>query len=105
MELKVTTDRIAEAPFAGVRLSSRQREVLIWTAQGKTTWETSIIMKCAEATVNYHLKQVFRKLRVTNKTHAVSRALNLGLIDIDARTVQPTPDTVSDLESVPSEEA
>ncbi|WP_430644541.1 LuxR C-terminal-related transcriptional regulator [Bradyrhizobium frederickii] len=29
-------------------------------AQGKTTWETAVIMKCAEATVDYHLKQVFR---------------------------------------------
>jgi DNA-binding CsgD family transcriptional regulator len=63
-----------------VRLSPRQREVLMWSAEGKTTWETSIIMKCTEATVNYHLRQVIRKLDATNKTHAVSRALHLGLI-------------------------
>jgi DNA-binding CsgD family transcriptional regulator len=63
-----------------VQLSPRQCEVLTWTAQGKTTWETSIIMKCTAATVNYHLKQVFRKLDASNKTHAVSRALSLGLI-------------------------
>jgi DNA-binding CsgD family transcriptional regulator len=63
-----------------VQLSPRQCEVLIWTAQGKTTWETSVIMKCTAATVNYHLKQVFRKLDASNKTHAVSRAMSLGLI-------------------------
>jgi LuxR family transcriptional regulator, quorum-sensing system regulator LasR len=65
---------------SSVRLSPRQREVLMWSAEGKTTWETSIIMKCTEATVNYHLRQVIRKLDATNKTHAVSRALHLGLI-------------------------
>jgi LuxR family quorum-sensing transcriptional regulator LasR len=63
-----------------VRLSPRQREVLTWSAEGKTTWETSIIIKCTEATVNYHLRQVIRKLEATNKTHAVWRALRLGLI-------------------------
>jgi LuxR family transcriptional regulator, quorum-sensing system regulator LasR len=63
-----------------IQLSPRQREVLLWTAQGKTTWETSIIINCTEATVNYHLRQVLRKLEATNKTHAVSRALHLGLI-------------------------
>ena len=63
-----------------VRLSPRQREVLSWSAEGKTTWETSVIIKCTEATVNYHLRQILRKLEATNKTHAVSRALHLGLI-------------------------
>ena len=51
-----------------VRLSPRQREALMWSAEGKTTWETSVIMKCTEATVNYHLRQVIRKLEATNKT-------------------------------------
>jgi LuxR family transcriptional regulator, quorum-sensing system regulator LasR len=63
-----------------VRLSPRQREVLTWSAEGKTTWETSVIIKCTEATVNYHLRQVIRKLEAANKTHAVWRALHLGLI-------------------------
>jgi LuxR family quorum-sensing transcriptional regulator LasR len=62
---------------SAVRLSPRQRE---WSAEGKTTWETSVIIKCTEATVNYLLRQAIRKLAATNKTHAVSRALHLGLI-------------------------
>ena len=70
---------------AATRLTPRQLEVLRWTAQGKTTWETSVIMRCTEATVNYHLKQVFRKLEASNKTHAVSRAFKLGLITTNSR--------------------
>jgi LuxR family quorum-sensing transcriptional regulator LasR len=64
-----------------ISLSPRQREILRWTAAGKTTWETSIIMRCTEANVNYHLKQLFGKLQASNKTHAVSKAIQLGLID------------------------
>jgi len=84
MEAEVGHNRSDEPHIStGVRLSPRQREVLNWTAQGKTTWETSRIMQCTEAAVNYHLKQIFRKLQATNKTHAVSRAMKLGLITSD----------------------
>lgn len=84
MEFECSADDAAAAyGFNGIRLSRRQEEVLKWTAQGKTSWETSVILQCAEATVNYHLKQVFRKLGVTNKPHAVSKALRLGLIGAD----------------------
>jgi DNA-binding CsgD family transcriptional regulator len=71
---------IHEVDGSPIRLSPRQREVLTWSAEGKTTWETSVIIKCTEATVNYHLRQAIRKLEAANKTHAVSRALHLGLI-------------------------
>ena len=66
-----------------INLSSQQQEVLRWTAAGKTTWETSIIMRCTEANVNYHLKQLFGKLQACNKVHAVSKAIQLGLIKSD----------------------
>jgi LuxR family transcriptional regulator, quorum-sensing system regulator LasR len=66
-----------------VNLSPRQQEVLRWTAAGKTTWETSVIMRCTESNVNYHLKQLFGKLQASNKTHAVSKAIRLGLIVSD----------------------
>lgn len=64
-----------------ITLSPRQLEVLRWMAQGKTGWEVAVIMDCSEATVNYHLKQVFRKLNVTNKVQAVSRAMSLGFLE------------------------
>jgi DNA-binding CsgD family transcriptional regulator len=61
-------------------LTPRQRETLEWSAQGKTCWETSVIMACTPATVNYHLKQIFKKLEVTNKAHAVFKAAELGIL-------------------------
>lgn len=62
------------------QLTRRQKEILSWAAEGKTNWEIAVIMRCKEETVNYHLKGIFRKLCATNKAHAVSKALQIGLL-------------------------
>lgn len=84
--LRERTARVAvnSKRSGSVRLSARQLEVLEWMARGKTSWEASVIMRCSEATVNYHLKQVFRKLDVTNKVQAVSRAMAKGMLEPDS---------------------
>jgi len=63
-----------------IRLTRRQQEILSWVAEGKTNWEISIIMRCKEVTVNYHMKRIFTRLCATNKAHAVSKAMRLGLL-------------------------
>jgi LuxR family transcriptional regulator, quorum-sensing system regulator BjaR1 len=62
------------------RLSRRQREILSWASRGKTNWEIAIILKCKEATIVYHIKEAGRKLGAVNKTHAVSKAIHMGLL-------------------------
>ena len=61
------------------RLSRREAECLYWCAQGKSYWETSIILGIAERTVNHHMKMVRRKLGVQTNAQAVGRASMLGL--------------------------
>ncbi len=61
-------------------LTDREREALLWTARGKTAWETSEIMKISQETVNFHFKNVMRKLGVYSKHHAVVKAIMMGLI-------------------------
>jgi len=61
-------------------LSSRERECLLWTAEGKTSHEISVIIGIAESTVNFHIKNTVKKLDCINKTHAVAKAVLLGLI-------------------------
>ncbi|MBP2315555.1 helix-turn-helix transcriptional regulator [Azospirillum soli] len=61
-------------------LTNRERDCLSWSAQGKTSAEVSIIMGISENTVNFHLKNAMRKLSVHTKSHAVARAITLGLI-------------------------
>lgn len=61
-------------------LTERERAVLRWVVDGKTNWEIAKILRVAEATVKFHLANIFRKLDVVNRGHAVAKALQLGLL-------------------------
>lgn len=63
-------------------LTEREREVLNWTAQGKSAWDIGVILNISEHTVNFHLKNIIKKLDVTNKTAAVVKGLRFGYIFI-----------------------
>lgn len=69
------------ATFSSVALTAREQECLHWAARGKTSWETAMILDVAEVTVNFHLKNVMKKLGVANRVHAVARAVAFGLIE------------------------
>jgi len=76
--------RSLERPTAEKRdiLTSREREILRWVADGKTSWEVSIILRISERTVKFHLVQASRKLNAVNRTSAVAKALARGLIKL-----------------------
>jgi DNA-binding CsgD family transcriptional regulator len=61
-------------------LSPREHECLQWAAEGKTAWETGMILSIAEATVVKILASAIRKLDCANKPQAVVKALRLRLI-------------------------
>ncbi|TAK90835.1 MAG: LuxR family transcriptional regulator, partial [Aquabacterium sp.] len=67
-------------PEGAVTLSGRERSILQWTAEGKTSGEISDIMGIAERTVNFHITNVMTKLNCANKTAATVRAALLGLL-------------------------
>lgn len=67
-------------PDATVDLSSREIEVLRWTADGKTSGDVSEIMHISERTVNFHLNNAMAKLGACNKTAAAIKAAILGLL-------------------------
>ena len=62
------------------KLAPRERECLLWTARGKTSWEISQILKLSEGTIVSYLNTAKSKLGVFSKHHAVVRAIMLGLI-------------------------
>jgi DNA-binding CsgD family transcriptional regulator len=62
------------------RLSPREREVLQWTAQGKTSWAVAQILSVSEHTVEFHVKNAMAKLGASNRNMAIARASALGLI-------------------------
>ncbi|VTU40815.1 Regulatory protein SdiA [Variovorax sp. PBS-H4] len=64
-----------------VHLTSRELEVLKWTADGKTSGEIAQILSISPDTVNYHVSNATAKLGTANKTAAVVRALMLGMLN------------------------
>jgi DNA-binding CsgD family transcriptional regulator len=70
----------APSPVGSPRLTARERECLLWAARGKTAWETSAILGIGEATVNNLLASAKLKLGAATRTHAVAKAITLGLI-------------------------
>lgn len=67
-------------PEVNAKLSTREKEVLRWTADGKTSCEISCILKIAECTVNFHINNALVKLNASNKVAATIKAAMLGLI-------------------------
>jgi LuxR family transcriptional regulator, quorum-sensing system regulator SolR len=67
-------------PETEVPLSTREIDVLRWTADGKTSGEISDILDISVRTVNFHLGNATGKLNAVNKTAAVVRAALLGML-------------------------
>jgi DNA-binding CsgD family transcriptional regulator len=68
-------------PISKVHLTPREQECLLWSADGKTTWEISQILNISERTVIYHIQNSTSKLGVANRQQAVARAITSGLIN------------------------
>lgn len=64
-----------------VHLTQKERQCLLWSAEGKTTWEISVILRLSERTVRFHLHNASKKLNTVSRQHAVARAVSLGLIN------------------------
>lgn len=73
---------VNETEFAqfNLYLTNREKEVLRWTAEGKTSAEIAQILGVTERTVNFHLGNSMQKLNVNNKISAAIRAVMLGIL-------------------------
>lgn len=63
-----------------IDLTAREKQCLLWAAEGKTSDETAEILSISESTVRFHLNNAARKLNVHTRRHAIARAICLGLI-------------------------
>jgi DNA-binding NarL/FixJ family response regulator len=62
------------------KLTPREREILALVAQGLSNPEIASRLFIGESTVKTHLLHVFEKLEVSDRTRAVIRAMEWGLI-------------------------
>lgn len=86
MLLKLTHLRIATLPQNPQRrpLTSRQREALTWTAQGKTMQDMATIMGLSVATIEKHLRMAREALDAQTTAHAVQKAVTLNLLTVES---------------------
>ena len=61
-------------------LTPRENSALLWAAEGKTTWEIAKILNCSERTVFFHIDNATKKLKASNRSQAISKAILLGYI-------------------------
>jgi LuxR family quorum-sensing system transcriptional regulator SolR len=70
-----------KVPESTAILTVREKEVLRWTAEGKTAYEIGQILSVSERTVNFHINNVVVKLDASNKTQAAVKATALGMLN------------------------
>ena len=76
--------RVVETPLPASRsptLTRREIECLGWCAEGKSYWETAVILGISERTVSFHMEAVRAKLKAASNAHAVAVALRAGLLE------------------------
>lgn len=76
----VMLERINPLQPNGFGLSDREREVLKWSAAGKTASDIACILTLSQSTVNFHIRSVITKMHANNKAGAVAIAAMHGLI-------------------------
>ena len=73
---------VGSPPPEAASLTRRELEGLGWCADGKSYWETAVILGIAERTVSFHMEAVRTKLDADSNAHAVAMALRAGLLEI-----------------------
>lgn len=77
---EIASALVARVQNKGVELSAREKELLALLATGATNKMLAAELFISEATVKTHLVHIYSKLGVDNRTAAVSKARELGLL-------------------------
>jgi DNA-binding CsgD family transcriptional regulator len=67
-------------PTGAVQLTSREKEILEWTAEGKSDSVIGEILGLSHATIRFHMNNIFKKLDANERTLATVKAIRRGLI-------------------------
>jgi DNA-binding NarL/FixJ family response regulator len=72
-----SADFKSATPLEKLGLSSREAEILLWVAQGKTNSETAVILGISAGTVKKHLEHIYEKVGVEGRNAATLKALEI----------------------------
>ncbi len=76
-----TVNFASATPLEKLGLSARESEILLWVAQGKSNFETAVILNISAATVKKHLEHIYEKLGVEGRNASSLLALETLLAD------------------------
>ncbi len=62
-------------------LTPREKEVITWVSKGKNNWEISAILNISEHGVDFHMRNIFKKMDVQSRISAVVKCLRYKLIN------------------------
>lgn len=82
LPLKTTAadDSARATPTNKVRLTPRENDVLICLCHGQSNKDIARNLGLQDVTIKLHVRSICRKLEVTNRTQAVLKSFELGLI-------------------------
>ena len=63
-----------------VHLTNREKEILLWVAEGKSDSIIADIIGVSHAAIRFHLNNIFKKLDANERTLATVKAIRQGLI-------------------------
>jgi transcriptional regulator EpsA len=73
----------SESRRAGRMVTRRQEQILALVKAGKTNFEIAQELDCSPWTVKNHIQAILRKLDSHSRTHAIARAISLGILPSD----------------------
>jgi DNA-binding NarL/FixJ family response regulator len=74
------TQEMVSPPTGLVSLTSRERDVLVLVAEGRSNQQIADELVISERTARTHVSNVLRKLRLTSRTQAALFAVRQGLV-------------------------
>lgn len=78
--LAYTEKEDSQRKSENIYLTNREKEILLWAAEGKSDQTISDILEISYPTVRFHMNNVFKKLGTNERTFAVVKAIREGLI-------------------------
>jgi DNA-binding CsgD family transcriptional regulator len=63
-----------------IYLTSREKEVLTLAAEGKSDEVVAVLLKLTIHGVDYHMRNIYKKMQTNSRLYAISKAIELGLI-------------------------
>jgi transcriptional regulator EpsA len=61
-------------------VTDREAEILRWVRDGKTNHDIAHILEVSPFTIKNHIHKILRKMGAENRSHAVARAISLGIL-------------------------